>query len=143
MDEQHIAASLLAGPDAVIAADRSGVIRLWNPGAERIFGHTAAEAVGDSLDLIVPERLRERHWQGWRAYLETGHSRYGPDDLLSVPSLRRDGRPLSIEFTIHPVLDVDGSWQGIAATLRDQTPRFTEIRELRQRLTRDTSPPEG
>ena len=134
MEEQDIASAILAGPDAILAADVDGVIRYWNAGAERIFGYASDEAVGSSLDLIIPERLRERHWQGWAEVVRTGRSRYGDDDLLSVPSHRRDGTPLSVEFTIHPILDDGGAMSGIAATLRDVTARFQQIRELRRKL---------
>lgn len=134
MDEHEVAAAVLAGPDAIIAADAEGVITYWNAGAERIFGYSAAEARGASLDLIIPERLRERHWQGWHRVMQSGRSRYGADDLLSVPGRRRDGTPLSVEFTIHPVRDRDGALRGIAATLRDVTTRFNETRELRKEL---------
>lgn len=140
MDDQLVAAAVLAGPDAVIAADRAGVIRYWNAGAERIFGFSAAEALDSSLDIIIPERLQQRHWSGWHDFVQTGQSRYGPDDLLSVPGRRRDGRPLSIEFTIHPILDDRGALEGVAATLRDVTARFAELRDLRRRLSSATSP---
>ena len=72
--------------DAIIAADRDGIICFWNPGAERMFGHVSGEAIGRSLDLIIPERLRQRHWDGFRQTMETGRSRYGEGDLLSVPA---------------------------------------------------------
>src|SRR5229473_5828718 len=87
----EIAQALLAwGADAIVATDRDGVIRHWNKGAERIFGHTAAEAVGKSLDLIIPEQLRARHWEGYHQVMRTGHSRYGEGDVLAVPGLRKD-----------------------------------------------------
>src|SRR3954452_23260675 len=94
--------------DAIIAADRDGVIRFWNPGAERIFGYAASEAEGQSLDLIVPERQRARHWDGHREVMSTGQSRYGEGDLLAVPSLRKDGTRISVEFTIIPLVDAEG-----------------------------------
>lgn len=134
MDEQEIAAAILAGPDAILAADTDGTITYWNAGAERIFGHTRDEAVGSSLDLIIPERLRERHWQGWREVVRTGRSRYGDGDLLGVPSHRRDGTSISVEFTIHPIWGDGGVMTGIAATLRDVTARFNQLRELRKKL---------
>lgn len=140
MHEAEIAAAVIAGPDAVVAADAEGVITFWNAGAERIFGFPADEAVGSSLDLIIPERLRDRHWQGWRQVMATGRSRYTDDDLLSVPGRRRDGTPLSVEFTIHPLTGPDGSLTGIAATLRDVTARFEELRALRKELARRDKP---
>jgi PAS domain S-box-containing protein len=129
------AATLLReAPDAVVYADAEGVIRFWNRGALRIFGHTEAEALGQSLDLIIPANLRERHWQGFRATMATGDSRYGGGDLLAVPALRKDGARLSIEFTILPFRARDGRLLGIAAILRDVTARFEEMRALRKEL---------
>jgi PAS domain S-box-containing protein len=119
--------------DAVVAADRDGIIQYWNPGAERIFGFPASEAVGRSLDLIIPERLRQRHWDGYRHTIATGESRYGEADLLSVPALRRDGATISVEFTIVP-LKADGQIVGIVAIMRDATKRFEEMRALRRKL---------
>jgi PAS domain S-box-containing protein len=119
--------------DAIIASDREGRITFWNPGAERIFGFSPGEAIGQSLDLIVPERLRERHWTGYTEVMRTGESRYGHGDLLSVPALRKDGARLSIEFTIVPLKDDAGAMTGMAAILRDVTTRFEELRALRQR----------
>ncbi|BBY83684.1 PAS domain S-box protein [Mycolicibacterium pulveris] len=134
MDEASIAAAILSGPDAIIAADRQGVVTFWNPGAQRIFGFTADEAVGESLDLIIPERLRARHWEGWKKVMATGQSRYGAGDLLAVPAIRRDGTRISVEFTIHPLRDEGGDMWGFAATLRDVTARFEETRQLRRQL---------
>jgi PAS domain S-box-containing protein len=119
--------------DAIIASDREGRITFWNPGAERIFGFSPAEAMGQSLDLIIPERLRTRHWAGYTEVMRTGESRYGHGDLLSVPALRKDGTRLSIEFTIVPLKDAAGGMAGMAAILRDVTARFEELRELRKR----------
>ena len=100
-------ALLHSASDAIIATDRDGHITFWNPGAERIFGFTAGEAIGQSLDLIIPENLRARHWSGFRHTMATGTSRYGHGDLLSVPGLTKDGRKISVEFTI--VLLRDGA----------------------------------
>jgi PAS domain S-box-containing protein len=121
-------------PDAVVYADGEGVIRFWNAGAERIFGFGAAEAVGKSLDIIIPQGLRARHWAGFGETMRTGDSRYGAGDLLAVPALRRDGTRLSIEFTILPFRDAAGRMLGIAAVLRDVTKRFEEMRDLRRQL---------
>jgi PAS domain S-box-containing protein len=127
-------AILETASDAVIAADRAGVITFWNPGAERVFGHTAGEAVGQSLDLIIPERLRAAHWRGFLEVMRTGRSRYGAGDLLSVPGIRRDGRRISLEFSIVPLKDAEGRMAGMAAILRDVTSRFEELRTLRRQL---------
>lgn len=136
MDLARLAADgiVSASADAVVAADRSGIIRLWNPGAERIFGHRAGEAVGQSLDLIIPERLRAAHWEGWRRVVETGRSRYGDGDLLSVPAIRKDGERISVEFTIVPLKDEIGRMVGMAALMRDVTERFEEMKALRRQL---------
>ncbi|MGE2691494.1 PAS domain-containing protein [Mycolicibacterium pulveris] len=140
MDEASIAAAIMSGPDAIIAADSEGVVTFWNAGAQRIFGFTADEAVGQSLDLIIPERLRARHWEGWNKVLATGQSRYGAGDLLSVPALRSDGTRISVEFTIHPLRDGDGGDMcGFAATLRDVTAKFEETKRLRRQLAAQPS----
>lgn len=120
--------------DAILAADREGVIRLWNPGAERIFGFTPEQAVGQSLDIIVPEPLRARHWQGWAQAVESGRSRYGEGELLSVPALTAEGTRISVEFTIVMLFDDAGRVDGVAAVLRDATARFEEIRRLKREL---------
>jgi PAS domain S-box-containing protein len=132
--ERPLADALLdSRSDAIVASDSEGRITFWNPGAERIFGFSPAEAIGQSLDLIIPERLRARHWAGYTQVMRTGESRYGHGDLLSVPALRKDGTRLSIEFTIVPLKDEAGAMAGMAAILRDVTARFEELRALRQR----------
>jgi PAS domain S-box-containing protein len=127
-------ALLGSGSDAIIATDREGLITFWNPGAERIFGFTAGEAVGRSLDLIIPENLRARHWSGFRQTMESGTSRYGHGDLLSVPGLTRDGRRISVEFTIVLLRSETQAVAGTVAVMRDVTKRFEELRELKRRL---------
>jgi PAS domain S-box-containing protein len=118
--------------DGVIYADADGMIRFWNKGVERMFGFAAAEALGRTLDLIVPENLRARHWEGFRRTIETGESRYGAGDVLAVPALRKDGARISVEFTIVPFRDAAGRIGGIGAILRDVTRRFEEIKALRR-----------
>jgi PAS domain S-box-containing protein len=126
-------ALLASTSDAIVATDRAGLITFWNPGAERMFGFTAAETDGQSLDLIIPEHLRVRHWNGFRHTMATGTSRYGHDDLLSVPALTKDGRRISAEFTI--VIPRDGEQvTGAVAVVLDVTKRFEEVRELKRRL---------
>jgi PAS domain S-box-containing protein len=127
-------ALLATASDAIIATDREGVIRFWNPGAERIFQYRENEAVGRSLDLIIPERLRARHWSGYRQFVATGRSRYGDGDLLAVPGVRKDGTRLSLEFTIVALKGADGGIDGVAALMRDVTARFQETLELRRKL---------
>src|SRR3954451_24497929 len=133
--EQQLAAALLdSEADAIVATDREGIIRYWNAGAERIFGHSADDAVGQSLDLIIPDALRGRHWAGYRRVMESGQSRYGRGDLLAVPGLRRDGTRISVEFTITIIRDADRRIAALAAVMRDVTARFEELRALRKQV---------
>ncbi|WP_236020283.1 PAS domain S-box protein [Sabulicella rubraurantiaca] len=120
--------------DAIIVADEDGIIRFWNPGAERIFGIPASDALDQSLDLIIPEPQRARHWAGFQRVIETGESRYGSDGLLAVPAMRGDGSRISVEFTIVPLHGPNGRMEGMAAILRDVTRRFEEMRSLRREL---------
>jgi PAS domain S-box-containing protein len=121
--------------DAVIYSDHEGLIRLWNAGAEAIFGYSKLEALGESLDLIIPESLRERHWEGYHKVTATGRSRY-ESDLLAVPALRKDGSRISVEFTVVPIHGENGRLVGIAAILRDVTERWNREKVTRQRLAR-------
>jgi len=120
--------------DAIIAADKDGIVRFWNPGAERIFGYTSEDAIGQSLDIIIPERLRKRHWDGYQQVMQGGESRYGHGDILAVPSIRKDGAGISVEFTIVPLTDEAGRLNGVAAIMRDVTKRFEEMRALKRKL---------
>ena len=119
--------------DAIIAADGDGMIVLWNPAAERIFGFRAQEALGRSLDIIIPERFRERHWHGYRTVMRTGHSKYGTE-VLRVPARHRDGHDLSIAFTVALLPASEGGVGAIVAIVRDETARWNEERAMRQRL---------
>jgi len=121
-------------PDGVLYIDRAGIILLWNGGCQRIFGFTAIEAVGQSLDIIIPNNLRARHHKGHAETMRTGHTKYGDGDLLSVPALRKDGTRISVEFCIIPFRDETGSITGLAAILRDVTKRFEEIKALRKQI---------
>ena len=121
--------------DAVLFADREGRIRFWNAGAAAMFGWSAVEALGNSMDLIIPERLRGRHWGGWDEVMKTGHTRYGRD-ILAVPASRKDGAPLSIEFTIQMIGTTRASIVGASAIIRDVTDRFTRDREHAQAARR-------
>jgi PAS domain S-box-containing protein len=121
--------------DAVIIADPAGTIVFWNHAAESLFGWSAPDAIGRSLDVIVPERLRDRHWTGYRRVMATGHTDYG-SRLLEVPALHQDGRPLSIGFTVTLLRRPDGAVGGIAAVVRDETERWRERRTMRDELAR-------
>jgi PAS domain S-box-containing protein len=129
-------------PDGVIVADRDGIIRLWNDGAEAIFGYRSDEALGQTLDLIIPERLRPRHWEGYRQVMATGQTRYGRE-LLAVPAVRKDGERISLEFSIALLRDPAGELSGTVAIIRDVTARWERDRALRARLAAlepDTAP---
>lgn len=121
-------------PDALIVSDAEERIHIWNGGAERIFGFTAEEALGQLLEIIIPENLRKRHSDGYRETMATGKTRYGAGDLLAVPALHKDGRRISIQFSILPLRDKDGRLDGIAAILRDVTEDFEERKQLRREL---------
>ena len=118
---------------AIICGDRAGLIRLWNKGAEEIFGWTADEAVGQSMDMIIPEKHRAKHWEGYDAVMESGVSKYARS-VLSVPALTKNGTRISVEFTVVLVKDDDGKVLGVAATLQDVTERWTRDKELRIRI---------
>jgi PAS domain S-box-containing protein len=120
-----------AAADAIIAAAADGTIIFWNPAATRIFGFSEAEALGQSLDLIIPERFRARHWEGYRQVMATGASKY-QTSVLRVPALRKDGQPLSIAFTVSLLDTPEG--RVIAAIARDDTAQWSEERELKRRL---------
>ncbi len=140
-----IAARIVAdAPDAILYAilyiDREGIIRLWNDGCERIFGFTAAEATNQTLDIIIPENLRERHWRGHAETMRTGRTKYGRGDLLAVPALRKDGARISVEFSIIPFRDANGTMCGMAAIMRDVTKRFEEVKALRKQLADGGAP---
>jgi PAS domain S-box-containing protein len=119
--------------DGILFADQDGNIQLWNSGAETIFGYTREEAIGKSLDLIVPEKLRERHWKGYLRVMETGESRYG-SELLKVPAIRKDGSTISVEFTILLVRNYQNEIIGTVAILRDVTEGWKQEKELKQKI---------
>ncbi|HEY1417885.1 MAG TPA: PAS domain S-box protein [Myxococcaceae bacterium] len=119
--------------DAIIFADRDGVIRLWNSGAEAMFGYSVDESVGQTLDLIIPERLRARHWTGFNNTMASGVTRYARQ-VLAVPAIRKDGTSLSVEFTVSILHEPSGALVGIAAIIRDVTARWEEERALKKRL---------
>ena len=118
--------------DAVVVADASGAINMESR-CERLFRFTQAEALGNSLDLIIPERLQARPWTGYRKTMATGQTRYGRD-VLRVPAVHKDGRALSIAFSVGLLHGPQGETTGIVAVIRDETARFAEERSLRRRL---------
>ena len=119
--------------DAVMVCDAHGAITLWNPACERLFGFTEAEALGQSMDLIIPERLRGRHWEGYDKTMATGITKYG-HDLLRVPAVDKAGNPLSIAFTVAMLHAPDGRVSAIASIIRDETSRFNDERTLKKRV---------
>ena len=120
--------------DAVIAADANGAIIFWNPAATRLFGYSQDEAMGQSLDLITPQRHQKRHWDGYYKTMQTGQTKYG-HDVLKVPAVHKDGQVLSIAFTVALLHSSDQKVSSIVAVIRDETERFAEERNLRKRLT--------
>jgi PAS domain S-box-containing protein len=119
--------------DAIVVCDAAGAIVLWNRAAERIFGFTAEQALGQSLDLIIPQRQRNRHWEGYHKTMATAATKYGAD-VLRVPALHSDGRTLSIAFTVSLLMSPEHNVQGIVAIVRDETSRFGEERVMRKRI---------
>jgi PAS domain S-box-containing protein len=131
-----LAGRILDGsPDAVLVCDRTGIVRYWNIAAERVFGFGAIEAIGVSMDLIIPERLRARHWAGWETAMKTGATRYDEGQLLAVPALHKDGRQISIEFSIQLLKGVDGAVEWVVAFIREVTERYAREKQLRARLS--------
>ena len=131
--EIDLNALVAAVGDAIVVCSADGSIVLWNKGAEQLFGHTEAEALGQSLDLIIPDRLRARHWEGYHKTMATGVTRYGTD-VLRVPAVHKSGRAMSIAFSVGMLHSADGKVSAIASIIRDETSRFAEDRELRKRL---------
>jgi len=119
--------------DAIVVCDAVGAIVLWNRAAERIFGFTAEQTLGQSLDMIIPQRQRNRHWEGYHKTMATAVTKYG-SDVLRVPALHSDGRTLSIAFTVSLLMSPDHKVQGIVAIVRDETSRFGEERAMRKRI---------
>ena len=119
--------------DAVMVCDAQGAVVLWNPACERLFGYTEAEALGQSMDIIIPERLRGRHWEGYHKTMATGITKYGTD-MLRVPAVDKAGRSMSIAFTVALLHGPDGKVSAIASVIRDETARFNADRELKKRL---------
>ena len=129
-------------PEAILVSDRQGIITFWNGGAEQMFGYTAAEAVGKSLDLIIPENLRGRHWQGYGQVMASGETKYktGP---LSSPGVHKDGSRVSLEFSMVLLRDRTGAMTGCASIMRDVTERWKKEKELKERLAACETKPAG
>lgn len=127
--------------DAVVVADPEGIIVFWNSAATRLFGWSALDATGRSLDLIIPERLRARHWDGYRRVMESGHTDYGTR-LLEVPAVHRDGHTISLAFTV-TLLKHPGEQRpyDIVAVMRDDTARRKELKDARDRLAAHVDSP--
>ena len=119
--------------EAVIISDRDENILFWNASAERIFGYTPNEALGKTLSIITPERFRERHSKGYFHTMETGKTKYG-NTLLRVPAIHKDGRSISIAFSVTMIFDDQDQPMAIAAIIRDETERFQEERRLKEKL---------
>ncbi|MFD6492326.1 PAS domain S-box protein [Streptomyces sp. NPDC060188] len=132
LDPQVVLGMADRAPDGVVIIDREGLIRYWNRGAERIFGFSAAEVDGGSLDVIIPEKHRRRHWEGFGTAMERGTTKYGDADLLTVPALASDGRTLSIEFGVVLLTGNDGT-PYVGAVVRDVTARRAREKEMMRR----------
>ena len=128
------AALLEALADAVMVCDADGAIVLWNPACERMFGHSEADVLGKTMDMIIPERLRGRHWDGYHKTMATGVTKYG-HDVLRVPAVDKQGRMMSIAFTVAMLHSADGKVSAIASIIRDETSRFNDERSLKKRLS--------
>ncbi len=128
-----LAALVHQAPDAMIFADLQGVIRTWNAAAERIFGHAATTAVGQSLDIIIPEQLREQHWAGYDRALADGDTKY-KGQSLPTKSMKADGSQFYVELSFAIIHGSDGAVVGALAHARDITERFERDRAMRRRL---------
>ena len=122
-----------ASGDAIVVSDAHGLITVWNAAATRLFGFTETEALGQSLDIITPERHRQRHWEGYHKTVATGITKYGTE-LLRVPAINKAGEQLSVAFTVALLFDAARKVTGVLAVMRDETKRFKEERELRKRI---------
>lgn len=133
---QELGKRLIESPaEAIVYSDNEGIIQVWNKGAERLFGYTASEATGQSLDIIIPPKLRARHWEGYNRVMAGGETRYGAGDLLSVPGQTRNEERISLEFTVIPYTK-DGRIMGMMAVIRDVTARWNELKSLREQINK-------
>lgn len=130
-------------PDAVIVADREGVIRVWNAAAQALFGHSAQEAIGQSLDLIIPQRLRDAHWKAYDAALADGRTKHGRK-VLTTRSVHRSGEKLYVDLSFAIVLDEAGEATGAVAVARAAAPReVTPGKTTPAPLPRESSSPDA
>jgi PAS domain S-box-containing protein len=129
----YLLQTLEVSQDAILVADHKGVIQYWNSGAERILGFTARDAIGQSMDIFIPEKLRARHWEGYYRVMESGETKY-KTGLLSSPGLTKDGGQVSLEFSMVLLRDEQGNLQGCASIMRDVTERWLKEKELKKRL---------
>jgi PAS domain S-box-containing protein len=120
-------------PDAVIFADTSGIIRFWYATLTRVFGFTEGQAIGECLDLIIPERFREAHWKGFDRAVQDRVTKYA-GQALATRSLRSDGIQIYVELSFAIILDNDGKVLGAVSHARDITERFEQDRANRKRL---------
>lgn len=134
LDPEVVLGMTAQAPDGVVIIDREGLIRYWNHGSERIFGFPAAEVMGRSLDVIIPERHQQRHWDGFEKSMASGTTKYGDDDLLNVPAVGAGGRKLSIEFSVVLLNDAEGQPGYVGAVIRDVTARRAREKELYQKV---------
>jgi PAS domain S-box-containing protein len=119
--------------EAVIISDRDEKIIYWNASAQRIFGYSSAEALGQTLSIITPERFRERHTKGYMHTMDTGKTKYG-NTLLRVPAEHKNGATISIAFSVTMLMNEQNQPIAIAAIIRDETERFQEERRLKAKL---------
>jgi PAS domain S-box-containing protein len=127
------AALVSAIGDALVVSDVEGKVLVWNGGAERLFGWSAQEALGQRMDMIVPERLRQRHWDGYDKSMQTGQTKYA-HDMLRVPAVDKAGRAMSIAFTVFMLFGPDGKPTACGSVIRDETDRFAQDRAQRKRI---------
>ena len=120
-------------PDAVIFADHAGLIKVWNSGAERIFGHLAADVIGGPLDIIIPERMQQAHNKGFDHAVATGEMKY-VNKVLTTRSMHKDGSKIYIDMSFGMVRDEAGTILGALAIARDITERFANESAQRVRI---------
>ncbi len=118
--------------DGILFCDTHGIIKMWSRGCEKIFGYTDKEAIGKSLDIIIPEKYRKTHWDGFFKAVEKKESKYS-DDLLSVPAIRKDNKSISIDFSI-AIIKEQEELIGFGAIIRDVTRQFQEKKQLKKEL---------